>query len=481
MNPRVVLSSTGQLLYVVAGFLAAPMGVAALDGDPRALFAYAATAAATFALASLLRLLGRGAGAALHRKDAFGIVAFTWVWLGLVGGAPMMLDGAIPDLPGAIFEAASGFTTTGATVVGDVDALSRATNLWRCLMHWLGGMGVVVLFVAVFPSLGVGAKQLFRTEVPGLPGEGLTPRIRETASRLWWIYGGLTAACAGLLHLEGMSLYDAVCHAFSTLGTGGFSTRTASVGAWDSPLIHWTISLFMLIAGLNFGLYYGLLVGRWREFLGNSEVRFYLALNLVITLVVAAQLAPTRGVGEATLREAAFQVLAVTTTTGFMTADFETYPDLSRLLLFLAMFVGGCAGSTAGGLKAARVLLLGRVARRELASTVQPYSVHAIRMGGVTVPEGVLQGVLVFGAAYIGIWALASVVMAGLGLDLVTAMSASIACLSSIGPGLEAVGPTQNYAVVPGAGKLVLSLCMLAGRLEIFALLAIFSPEVWRR
>lgn len=481
MNLRAVLSFTGLLLYVVAAFLAVPLLVAVLDADPGALFAYGSSAAITFGLGLVLRIAGRGGGRELHRKDAFGIVGFIWFWLGLLGGLPMLLEGAIPDLPGAIFEAASGFTTTGATVVGDVDALSRATNLWRCLMHWLGGMGIVVLFVAVFPSLGVGAKQLFKTEVPGLPGEGLTPRIRETATRLWWIYGGLTASCAGLLYLEGMTPYDAVCHAFSTLGTGGFSTRTASVGAWDSPAIHWTIAFFMLVAGLNFGLYYGVLVGRWRELLRNAELRFYLAVNAVIILVILILLVPSHGLSEATLREASFQVLAVTTTTGFMTADFETYPDLARLLLFLAMFMGGCAGSTAGGIKAARVLLLGRVASRELATTVQPHSVLAIRLGGGVVPESVLSGVLVFGATYLGIWVFASISMAAMGLDLVTSMSAAIACLSSIGPGLEAVGPTQNYALVPGAGKIVLSLCMLAGRLEIFALLAIFSPEVWRR
>ncbi len=481
MNHKAVLASTGAILFLVAAFLLAPFLVGWIDGDQRAMGAYGFSSAVAVVLALGMRVAGRGASTELHRKDAFGIVAFIWAWLGLLGGLPMLLDGAIHDIPGAIFEAASGFTTTGATVVADVDALSRATNLWRCLMHWLGGMGIVVLFVAVFPQLGVGAKQLFKTEVPGLPGEGLTPRIKETATRLWWIYSGLTALCTALLYLEGMELYDAICHAFSTLGTGGFSTRTASVGAWDNPLIHWTIAAFMLIAGLNFALYYGAFVGRWRELFRNAELRFYLAVNAVVIAVVVVLLAPTQGWTEATLREASFQVLAVTTTTGFMTADFDAYPDLARLLLFLAMFMGGCAGSTAGGLKAARVLLLGRLARRELATTVQPHSVVAVRLGGGVVPEHVLSGVLVFGGTYLGIWVLASVVMAALGLPLVTAMSAAIACLSSIGPGLDLVGPTQNYAVVPGAGKLVLSLCMLAGRLEIFALLAVFSPEVWRR
>jgi trk system potassium uptake protein len=481
MNPRAVLGFTGLVLYVVASFLVAPLLLAVWDGDRGAASAYGAATGLGFGLALLHRSLGRGAGQELHRKDAFGIVALIWVWLIALGALPMWLERAIPDPAGAIFEAASGFTTTGATVVADVDGLSRATNLWRCLMHWLGGMGVVVLFVAVFPQLGVGAKQLFKNEVPGLPGEGLTPRIRETATRLWWVYSGLTALCAGLLWLGGMSAFDAVCHAFSTLGTGGFSTRTASVGHWESPAIQWTIALFMLVAGLNFGLYYGALVGRGRALLRDSELRFYLLVNAAVIALVALVLAPGRGLSEQTLREASFQVLSVTTTTGFMTADFETYPDLARLLLFFLMFMGGCAGSTAGGLKAARVLLLGRLAARELRATVQPHAVVAVRLGGAVVPEAVLHGVLVFCATYLGIWVFASVALAAMGLDLLTAMSAAIACLSSIGPGLEGVGPTQNYALVPAAGKLLLAGLMLAGRLEVFALLAVFTPEVWRR
>jgi trk system potassium uptake protein len=482
VNPRAVLSFTGLVLVVVAAILILPLGVAIADGQPRAIRAYAATAALTGFGAVALRIAGRrSGGVGLHRKDAFGVVALSWLLLGVVGALPLMLDRAVPDPFGALFEAVSGFTTTGATVVADVDSLSRATNLWRCLMHWVGGMGIVVLFVAVFPQLGVGAKQLFKAEVPGLPSEGLRPRIRETASRLWWVYAGLTALCASLLWLEGMSAYDAVCHAFSTLGSGGFSTRTASVGAWESPAIHWTIAAFMLIAGLNFGLYYGLLRGRVREVLRNSELRFYLLFNTLLVLGVVIAIGPQRGLGEATVREAVFQVLAVTTTTGFMTADFDTYPDGARMLLFLAMFVGGCAGSTAGGLKAARVLLLGKVAARELRATANPHAVIAVRLGHAVVPEPVLIGVLVFVTTYLGLFALASVVLVAGGMDLVSGASATIACLSSVGPGLGAVGPSGNYAAVSAFGKLVLCFCMLAGRLEVFALLAIFSPEVWRR
>jgi trk system potassium uptake protein TrkH len=467
-------------VYVVAVLLALPFGLALFDDEARSARAYGAAVVVALATAGLMRALG-GPASELHRKDAFGVVSLTWVVVCGLGALPMVLEGAIPDPFGALFESVSGFTTTGATVVADVDRLSRATNLWRCLMHWIGGMGIVVLFVAVFPQLGVGAKQLFKAEVPGLPSDGLRPRIRETALRLWWVYAGLTAACCGLLRWFGMSWFDAICHAFSTLGSGGFSTRTASVGAWDDPRIHWTIAVFMLLAGLNFGLYYGLLKGRVREVLRNTELRFYLLLNLVITGVVAAALAPTAGLSEGTVRESAFQVLAVTTTTGFMTADFDAYPPVARMLLLLAMFVGGCAGSTAGGLKAARVLLLSRIVEREVLTTAQPRAVITVRLGGVPVPETVLNGVLVFAAAYLGLCAVTAAALAALGVEPLTAISGTVTCLSSVGPGLGGLGPTQNFGWIPAPGKLLLCLCMLAGRLEIFALFAILTPEVWRR
>ena len=481
MNPRAVMGVTGLLLYVTAVFLAMPLALAAWEADPGGVAAYASGVAVCLALAVLLRILGGRAAQALHRKDALGVVALIWILLGPVGGLPLWIDGAVPDAASAIFEAVSGFTTTGATVVGDVDSLGRATNLWRCLMHWVGGMGIVVLFVAVFPQLGVGARHLFKTEVPGLPGEGLKPRIRETATALWWIYLGLTLACTALLRLEGMSLYDAVCHAFSALGTGGFSTRTASVGAWSSPWIHWTLALFMLAAGLNFGLYHALALGRWRAVLRDAELRFYLLANLGFTVVVAWSIRDRAHGLEATVREAAFQVLSVTTTTGFMTADFDSYPDLSRQLLLFAMFMGGCAGSTAGGLKAVRVLVLAAVARRELRLSAEPQTVQAIRLGGQVVPEGIVGAVFVFATTFFGLFGLSALALSAMGLDLMAATSAAVACLSSIGPGLARVGPTQSYGFIPGAGKLVLSLCMLAGRLEIFALFAILTPEAWRR
>jgi trk system potassium uptake protein len=480
VNPRVVSSLTGLLIGIVALFLLVPTAMAIYDGAPRAVFAYGSATGIALALAFVLRWLGGGTPQEIHRKDALGVVALTWLLLGVVGGLPMVLEGSIPDPMGAIFETVSGFTTSGGTVVADVDGLSRATNLWRCLTHWVGGMGIVVLFIAVFPILGVGAKHLFKSEVPGPITEGLRPKIRQTAVALWWVYTGITAICTGLLMIAGMSLFDAVCHAMATLGTGGFSTRTASLGYYQSATIDWIITAFMLIGGLNFALYYGALRGRWSELWTNYELRFYLGVNVAVTAVVAVCILDRHSPLDA-VRFAAFHTASVSSTTGFMTEDFDQYPDLARFSLFLIMFMGACAGSTAGGLKASRVYILLKVVLRELRAAVRPNVVQTIRVGGVNLPPDVVRGISTFFAAYMLLFAASSFVLVALGLDILSAMSGTVACLANVGPGLGELGPAMNYAPVPTLGKAVLCLCMIAGRLEIFALFAVFTPECWRR
>ncbi len=481
MNPRTVAGNTGLLLALMALMLGAPLGLAIWQQDEGAQWAYGISALLTLGVALVLWIVGREAPDKLHRKDALGTVALTWVGMGVLGGLPMWLDGSIGDWSGALFESVSGLTTTGATVISDVDNLSDATNLWRCLMHWVGGMGIVVLFVAVFPQLGVSAKQLFKSEAPGPVAEGLRPRIKQTAFMLWLIYSVMTLLCALLLWLAGMTPYDAICHAMSTLGTGGYSTRGASIGAWGSATIDWIIVVFMFLAALNFGLYYGALKGDWRQLARNSEVKFYALVNVLVIAVVTVGILPRHDDLLEAVRFAAFQVLAVTTTTGFMTEDFETYPQAARLLLFLCMFMGGCAGSTSGGIKAIRILVLIKLAIRELRLVIQPQEIVPVRVGGSIYGSSVLHGIMVFTAAFLMLWAANAVFLCLLGLDLVTAMSASIACLASIGPGLEGVGPTQNFAFIPAAGKVSLCVGMIAGRLEIFALLAVFHPACWRR
>ena len=482
MTWRRVLSLTSRLVLLIAVLMVAPLAVAVVDGQSRSAWAYGISLLVTVVLALSMRLTsGKETDDTLHRKDAIGSVVLTWIGVGLFGGLPFMIEGSIPNFASASFEAVSGFTTTGATVVNDIDGLSRASNLWRCLMHWIGGMGIVVLFVAVFPQLGVGAKHLFKTEVPGPITEGLRPRIKQTALALWWVYAGLTAINAVLLRVCGLNWFDSLCHAFSTLGTGGFSTRGASIGHYNNPAVEWVTTAFMLIAGLNFGLYYGVLRGGARELFRNYELRFYLLINVLIIAVLFIGIRARHPDALTALRHASFQTAAVTTTTGFMTEDFDTYPNVARYSLFLAMFMGGCAGSTAGGIKASRVYALFKLALRELRLTVHPSAVVAIRLGRGAVPSNVLQGIAIYVTTYMLIFGFASLIMVALGLDLVSATSSVVACMSSVGPGLANVGPSQTFEFIPSAGKFVLIFCMIAGRLEIFALLAIFSPETWRR
>jgi trk system potassium uptake protein TrkH len=481
MTPRTVAKLSAPLLAIVAATLLAPLALAVVDAQPRSIFAYGTSAGLCMLVALLLGRIGRGREQELHRKDAIGVVVVIWAAMSIFGGLPFMLEGALVEPTAALFEAVSGFTTTGASVVANVEELSRASNLWRCEMHFIGGMGIVVLFVAVFPQLGVGAKQLFRNEASGVSNEGLTPRIKQTAVLLWWIYAALTVLCGTLMWFAGMPLFDAICHSMSALGSGGYSPKAASIGHYQSAAIDWITTVFMLIAGLNFGLFCVAVRGRWQALFEDPEMRAWLAFNLIVTLLIAWTIWPRHPSIEDSLRFASFQVISVTSSTGYMTEDFDSYPDVARYLLFLSMFVGGCVGSTAGGIKMVRMMLLSKVIAREVRSLTLPNVVETIKLGKQSIPPNVISGVLVFFATYLLIFALTSLLLVALDLEIVTAMSATIACLSCVGPGLDAVGPTQNFSIVPPLGKLALSGCMIAGRLEIFVLLSIFSRELWRR
>jgi trk system potassium uptake protein TrkH len=481
MNPRAVARLAAPLLALVAATMLAPIGLGLYDGDRLSVFAYAVTLLVTLLVAGLLRWLGRTASDTLHRKDAIGVVLLVWLLISVFGALPFMIEGSIPEFSAAVFEAVSGFTTSGCSVIANVELLTRATNLWRCEMHWFGGMGIVVLFVAVFPQLGVGAKQLFKVEVPGPQTEGLRPKIKQTALALWWIYGGLTLSCAALYVLGGMTIFDALCHAMSTLGTGGFSTKAASIGHYDSSLIDWVTVAFMFIGGCNFGLYYMAARGRWRPMLRNPELRFWLLVNVVVSLAITAAIADRHPGLADSLRFASFHTLSISSTAGYMIEDYDAYPEICRYLLFLCMFMGGCAGSTAGGLKAIRVLLLGKAIGQEVRAAVSPNVITTTKLGRVAVPAQLVSAILLFFALFMAMFALASVVLVALGLDLASAMSGALGCLSSVGPGLGSVGPAQNFGHVPALGQLVLSACMIAGRLEILVLLSVVTRELWRR
>jgi trk system potassium uptake protein TrkH len=361
----------------------------------------------------------------------------------------------------------------------DIEVHPPGILLWRSFTQWLGGMGIIVLSLAVLPALGVGAAYLYRAEVPGPTHDRLVPRVRETAKLLWLVYVILSAAEVLLLRLGGMGLLEAVHHTFTTMATGGFSVKNASIAAYPSPFIQWVIIAFMFIAGANFLLHFHALRGNLFSYWRDPEFRFYTGVILIATALAAwATAGGERGL-EATLREAAFTVISIVTTTGYVTADYEHWPAFAQLLLLFLMFVGGCAGSTAGAIKHVRVLLLFKQAQREIHKLVHPKAVRLVRLGGRAVPEEVLQTVQGFALLYVGIFVLAAAAMTALGLDLVSAAGAVATTLGNVGPGLGSVGPTDHYAGVPLLGKWILAACMLVGRLELYTVLVLFLPDFW--
>ncbi len=481
MNGLALARTLGALAVALAAVLLVPVPLSLIDGDgAQGAFLLASLVAGALS-AALLGLSRRGTLELTHR-EGFAVVTLGWVLFGVLGALPYWFHGALPSLVDSVFESVSGFTTTGATVLTDIEALPRSLLLWRALTHWLGGMGIIVLGLAILPMLGVGGMQLFRAEVPGPTADRLRPRIQDTAKLLWGVYVGLTAAEVALLAAGGMDLFEAVCHAFATMATGGFSTRNASVGAFGSAYVDAVITVFMFLAGVNFALHHAFLTGRWRRALRSEELRAYALLTVAaVGVIMAANAGGTyRSIGE-NLRYSAFQAVSILTTTGFGTADYELWPVVCQILLVLLMFIGGSAGSTGGGMKVSRVLLILKHAVVQLWSLVHPRGVRVVKLDGHPVPAAVLQGVLGFFALYLLVTGAGSLGMAALGVDPVTSVASVIACVGNIGPGLGGVGPADNYAHLPQAGKALLAFCMLAGRLELLTVFVLFYPSAWRR
>jgi trk system potassium uptake protein TrkH len=416
----------------------------------------------------------------INLREGFATVTLAWTAVALFGALPYLLSGAIPEPVQALFESMSGFTTTGSTVLTDIEAVAPGILLWRSMTQWLGGMGIIVLGIAVLPFLGVGGMQLFRAEVPGPTPDRLRPRIRETAKLLWLVYAALTVAVMVLYMIGGMSFFDAVNHALTTLPTGGFSPRNASLGAY-SPFIQWVAILFMYLAGMNFTLHYRALGGGLRPYWRDPEWRLYTGIILASAAVVIFTLRDRPTGWESIVRDALFQVVALVTTTGFGTADYETWTPFAQLVLFLLFFVGGMAGSTGGGPKVIRVLLILKHQLLEIRKHLHPRAVFVAKVGGTAVREHVMLNVLGFMLLYVSIFGLGTLAMAALGLSLPSAAGAAGTALSNVGPGLDQVGPTDNFGFLPWEGHLILILLMLIGRLEIYTVLLLFHPGLWRR
>lgn len=485
MNIRGVGRVLGFLLLLTAGAQVLPLVVDLIYGEGD-WSAFLLTAVCGAAAGAGLMFLGRDHQELRHR-EGFAIVTLGWIAVGVLGALPFLITGAIPSVTDAVFESISGFTTTGSTIMTDIEGVCRAHHaviFWRSLIQWLGGMGIVVLALAILPLLGVGGMQLFRAEAPGPSPDRLTSRISETARLLWGVYLLITAAEALLLAtLGGMSVFDAVCHAFTTMATGGFSTLDTSVGGFHSATVEWIITVFMFLAGVNFSLHYMVLSGKWRAYGRDDECRFYGLVMLVATLLVlGALLLSGSGIAVSkAIRDAAFQVVSIGTTTGYGTADYVLWPPLTHAVLLILMCIGGCAGSTGGGVKMVRVLLLLKHAHVEMKKLLHPRAVYTLWFNGRSLPKSLPTHVLGFFQLFMAVFLFGVLALTAAGRDIVTAVGAVAATLGNIGPGLGDVGPTCNFAFLGAAEKWLLSLFMLVGRLELYTVLVLLLPSTWRR
>ena len=482
---RMVGFVVGIVLLFIAGMMLLPLGVSLyyLDGDSVAI-SWSMLITALFGGGLVLM---RRRDREINIRDGFLVVTFGWLAMALVGSMPYYLSGAIPSFSDCFFESISGFTTTGASILGGelpVESLPHGVLFWRSLTHWIGGMGIILLSLAILPMLGIGGMQLYRAEVAGPTKDKLTPRIRDTAKILWFVYLGLTVAETVLLMAGGMNLFDATCHTFGTLATGGFSTRSDSIGAFHSRYIEYVIIVFMFVGATNFALHYRVIVGRsvsayWQ----SREFRLFVGvITLYTTLMVISNFHRGSGYGfEENLRLSLFQVVSIATTTGFGTVDYELWGWFAQLLLIFAMLVGGMAGSTSGAMKMLRFKILLEHVRLELRRLIHPQAVLPMQIGGRVIEQETIRGVLTFILAYILTLAISSALLTAMGIDLVTAFGASATTLGGTGPGFGAVGPADNYRWLPTAGKWVLCGTMLLGRLEIFTVLVLFSRHFWRK
>lgn len=492
MNYRLVLRLLGFLTLLVSASMLVCLPWAWLDDDRASLVAFTMSPLAAAVAGGLLVLAGRRPPRdTLGQREGLLVVVGGWLLAGLVGALPFVMSGAIPAYVDAIFESVSGFTTTGASILTDVETVPRAVLFWRSLIQWLGGMGIVVLFVAVLPGLGIGGRFLYRQEVPGPSKSGLLPHVRDTASLLWKIYVGFSIVQVMLLSLAGLDLFESFCHTFTTMATGGYSTRNASVGGFQSLPVEMIIIFFMLAAGVNFSLFASLRrgggdtrSGTWqalRRSLADPELRLYLSIIGIVTLLLAGSLVMQAGAHPLTaLRQASFQTVSIQTGTGFGIADFDTWPDFCRLLLVALMFVGGSAGSTSGSIKVVRHLVMARLAWAQVRRFFRPRRVSIVHVGKTVVDGDMQRAIAGFFVLFLASWLAVSLALAMMGSDIVTAMTASIACLGNVGPGLAGVGATQNYSGFSAAAKLLLMAAMIIGRLEVYTVVGLASRSFWR-
>jgi trk system potassium uptake protein len=482
MNYKIILNITGFLLMIIGGFILTSLIFSFYyeSGDHISIIISAAiTIISGFLLWYFSR---RSENKDLGKREGYVIVSLVWIVMSLFGALPFIIHGAIPDYTNAFFETISGFTTTGATILTDIEALPEGLIYWRSLTQWLGGMGIIVLSLAILPILGIGGMQLFIAEVPGPTKDKIHPRIQETAKRLWGIYVLLTVLEIALLFIGGMDLFDSINHSLTTMATGGFSPKNQSIGYYTSPFIQYVLIVFMFFAGTNFTLHYYALHRNFNFLKTNDEFRYYLFFILGCTVVIT--LLHMRYVDfniEESFRQSLFHVVSLTTTTGYVVSDYENWAPFSRIIFFVLLFIGGCAGSTAGSIKIVRHLLLFKNSFLELKRLMHPNAVIPVRVNERAINPSIILNVQAFFIFYILVFLSGAVVMSLMGLDFVSALGAAATCLGNVGPGIGTVGPVANFEHLPDLGKWFLSLLMLLGRLELFTVLLLLSSAFWKK
>lgn len=480
MKYNIVLNTLGSILLFLGISMIFPL-LYALYYHEKATSAFIISMIITVTVGILLKKLFSPLEP-IRIKEGFAIACLGWIVAAAFGALPFMFAGTFTNFIDAYFESMSGFTTTGATVIAAIEGNPYSILFWRDFIQWLGGMGIIVLVVAILPPLGVGGMQLFKSEVPGPEPDRLKPKIKDTAKLLWRVYIVISALEVGCLYLSGMSLFDALTNMFGTMATGGFNPRNLSIAAYGNPFIEIIITFFMLIAGANFSLHYKVLHGDIKSLFKDKEFIFYCGIILFSIFAISTELRlyVYKSVFTA-LRYATFQVVSIITTTGFVTADFDTWPAFSKTILLVLMFIGGCAGSTGGAIKNIRIMLLLKQAAREFKKLIHPQAITPIRLGNKTISEEVMRNITSFFFLYIFIFVICSFIMSALGLDMVSASASVAATLGNVGPGLGIVGPTKTYTLIPPLGKIVLTICMLLGRLEIYTVLVLIVPEFWKK
>lgn len=477
MNRKLVLKMLGYILALEAGLLLLPLMVSLYDRE-RCVFALLVTIALLLAVSiPLIRL--KVTNKSMYAREGYIIVAFSWILLSLFGALPFYLSGAIPSYIDSLFETISGFTTTGASILNDVESLPKGLLFWRSFTHWVGGMGILVFALAILPSVNERSIYVMRAEVPGPAVGKLVPKTRKTATVLYLIYFAMTVVEILLLLFQ-MPLFDSLITAFGTAGTGGFSNRNASIGAYNSAYVDGVVTVFMLLFGVNFNIYYLFLRREFRQGIKSEELRWYMSIAGLSMLVITFNILPQSPSFGHAFREASFQVSSIITTTGYATADYNVWPELSRMILFLLMIIGACGGSTGGGVKVSRLIIVMKKLYYDVVRMLHPRSVHPIRLEEKRIDDETVNRASAFVLSYLFIIFILSLLVSVDGYNFETTLSSVVACMGNIGPGLGKVGPTGNFSHFSVFSKLVLSLAMLLGRLEIFPLFLMASPELYR-